>query len=260
MKLKKLLHKTGEFDYKYLILELMIVVCGILIAFWIDTTWDERVKTKRVNDYTRALEVELIQARKGFEKNLAILQADIQTSLVLLDHINSGPASISDDSLYVLLWKLRPQQKYIPRKAVLDDLTNSGVLSEFDSELLRRSVASYINAIEQDKELQSQVQDQIQQQILDVQIPHIDFSEVLPDTSIFVFGNKTKLNIPDMKFKSDPEQLFNRDFANYLFNRISLTSSVIQSHTNVLSEIETGLLLIGTFEKSGEKPVTSFEG
>ena len=260
MKFLKFIKSAGTFDFKYLIIELIIVVCGILIAFWINTSWDKRARLDRENQYINALKIELQQAQDGFHKNIDVFKQDIKASLILLNHINSGPKSLSSDSLYSLLWQLEPPKKYFPRKAVLDDLIASGVLSTIESELLRRSIASYSNLLERDEDLQTQISNRILSDIYEVQVPFIDLSEIVPPSGVSLSSKKEIIELPIMKFNSDIENLFSRNFSNYLYSRINISNSLIESHKAVMEEIQTSIILIDIILGKKEENFNSISG
>lgn len=137
------------------LLEGLAVLAGILIAFAIDASWEERRDRVQERLYLVALRHEFEDARNGFARRDQELAEDMQATIdVLIVLGSSGSANIPDDSLNRLAQRQGPLTLYIPPRAALNDLTNSGGIALVQSDTLRRALAAYDQLLAQDRSQQ----------------------------------------------------------------------------------------------------------
>lgn len=244
MRITRIIRRIGKVDFQYLVLELILIICGILVAFWIDTRWAEYQDRKQAENYLNALHLELSAVQKNYQERIDVLNEGITYTVTLLEHINQGPESISEDSLHALLWNIRPSDRFFPERAAIDDIVNSGGLSLLESDILRRSISSYIKAIEEDVDLQQEVLTEIRLITRLNQDPYIDLSRVLPAEGIPGISKKELIRIPGMDYRTATDRLFTREFSNYLINKTILNSKLMRSHQRALQENELTIFLI----------------
>jgi hypothetical protein len=122
--------------------EIAIVTAGILIAFALDTWWDNRATAEREQIHLRALVTD-------FEQNVAALQALIETeedvmakSRELLELTRMSPP-IPTASLVELMNGVFNSKRYEPVMGAYEALVNSGGLMLIRDEPLRAALAEF---------------------------------------------------------------------------------------------------------------------
>ena len=79
------MNKTQKVPWPRIVAEGTAIVTSILLAFWIQAWWDDRIEQEEFLSYLRALEQEFVDARQLFERNIAAnTQIETATNEVLL--------------------------------------------------------------------------------------------------------------------------------------------------------------------------------
>jgi hypothetical protein len=101
--------------------------------------------------YLTALRDEFQDARSGFAERDQQLAGDQQATIDVLTVLGSADSdAIPDDSVNVLAQRQGPLTIYVPPRAALNDLTNSGGIALVQSDTLRRALAAYEQLLAQD--------------------------------------------------------------------------------------------------------------
>ena len=128
-------NRTGKY-LKYAIGEIILVVIGILIALQINNWNEERLENKRENVKVQNLYTEFNENLKDLDSINSILNRNILATESLFGKFNKGDLQNTEeiDSLLNLVIE-SPSWK--PSEFVLNDLQNSGGLSELNNEDLK---------------------------------------------------------------------------------------------------------------------------
>lgn len=216
------------------------MLIGILVAFGIDAWWQERTDRATERELLTALATELRDARDGFESHSVSLAAEFDVSAEVV-HVLSSPESrvISNDSLHVLTRRMAPPTIYHAPRAALDDLTSSGGIALLQSDLLRRGIAGYRQALAENLS--------VQELLLDVWLVHLapylyehSTLELLPQESSLSTSTG-----PVVPIRVDREAyLGNRTYQNLVAARAFRIRDVRRSHELVLDRVAHLLSLL----------------
>jgi hypothetical protein len=129
-------------------LEMLVVVGSILIAFALDAWWDRRAETRTEEAHLRALE-------SDFEQNVARLQAlvegesaiaDASRRLLLVAIAPRVPAL--EDSLSNLLGRVFNSMRFDPVMGAYEAVVSSGGLAQVRDDSLRLALASFASVLQ----------------------------------------------------------------------------------------------------------------
>lgn len=127
--------------YQY-VFDTLVVILGILIAFSLDS-WYENSTRKTI---TRAYASSLISDLQDDIENVSIIQAEMQEYILRIDSLaayvrNREPEALSNLDLFPLL--TGGNRPYSWNRVTMDDLKQSGILRDAGNEKLSRLIAKY---------------------------------------------------------------------------------------------------------------------
>jgi hypothetical protein len=225
----------SESLWRHPLLEGLAVLVAILIAFGLEAWWQERSERVAERVYLEALSGELEDARSFFVTQDQALAADIDLAQAVRGALNSDSApSISDDSVNVLALQLAPVSVQTPPRAALDDLISSGGIGLVQSDVLRRAVASYVQALESDARTQDAT--------VDHWLTHLTPYRYLHSTVNIEVPLAPSANLPVTVDRD--AYVRDRYYANLLSARVLRTADVRTSHQSALEEVDRLLGLL----------------
>ena len=235
-------------DYRYAIIELLLIISGILIAFGIDTRWQEFQNQQKQQNYLQALKTELQDNREAYQQHLEHLEHENSSTSLFISRMLNGKYSrqAQADCLYKMLWTLKDIETTLPTRAVLEDIINSGGMQLIRSDIMRRGLASYEQSMDHNWNKQQSLSRRWNDIISSYTLDHMNLSQMLPGAGTAADPDKKSHSIPELKYDTDFGQLREKGFLNRLAQRILLINELRDSNRKVISHIETLLYLIET--------------
>lgn len=219
------------------------MLLGILLAFSIDAWWDLRTQNEEARAYVAAIRTELQANQEALGEELATISAWVSESEWYLNNVVSPDASPKYDQVREMVWKTGPDRTVPLARAAIDDLISSGGFQVIDSPRLRRSIADYIRALDEDADELQDVRDSFNQFIYPYHIQEGSFAE-------YDWEAYSELPESPVAFELNVQAFANnRVYANLLISRILEYSNLRDSHRNVLEKIEAVLALIDSTDE-----------
>ncbi|GGD53680.1 hypothetical protein GCM10011361_20460 [Muriicola marianensis] len=169
-------HKIARY-LKYAIGEIILVVIGILIALQINN-WNESRKQEEIK--IRYLQ----ELRSEFSQNLVLIDNSIRTyedlkatSSKILGYTGEKSMHISEKELALLLNRsFAANARFIPSPSIIQDLVNSGILTDLKTDTLRLQLAEWPAKLEGAKRKEEEIIEQRNAivEILLIKIPFLD--------------------------------------------------------------------------------------
>ena len=215
------MNRIREIQWPRIVAEGTVIVIGILLAFWIQAWWDERVEQEEFSAYLIALEHEFVDARQIIEQNIAansqIDNAANEIFLILSDTSNDElPQSFEElvGSMYTIL-------SPVPAMGAYDDIVSSGNLRLIRNAVLRSRLNKYIHELSVIQIQTQKIRDAYSDIHLSFLSQHFVVSEfgwdapnpLVHDVTIQV-GKAT----PPSPFKIDPAAIRSKEFWNLAYD------------------------------------------
>lgn len=132
---------------KRLILEMLVVVVSILIAFSLDAWWEGRAEARTETAHLRAI-------RSDFEQNVARLSARVDRQQQIADASRRLLVAISSetppvrDSVGTLLSQVFSSGRFVPVMGAYEAVISSGGLAQVRDDSLRLALADFASLLE----------------------------------------------------------------------------------------------------------------
>lgn len=234
LKLKKyLLNAIGEIG---------LVVIGILLALQV-TNWSEKIKIKK--DEKKIL----IALKEEYQYNLKAIrevsqkESDIETSMKkALYHTGPKFNNISEPKFRKLLaGVIKNRLIFSPSVGVLQDLLNSGQLSELSNVKLRRKLAAWESNLIKISHQESVIES-YRDQIKNITIEKGNLANHFVSLGTF---DVTKEDLGPYQFTEDPRKILSDiRFENLIMYKIASSRSVKRDYNKLESDIDEILMLI----------------
>lgn len=245
MGFKQRLYAFKYLDFKYAFLELFLIIAGILIAFWIDTWWQNKQDLQRERSYLSALRTELRDNLEAYETHQKELGEDITITNSFISYLSPGQQPTPEaDSIQTYLWSLKEINMIIPQRAALDDLINSGGMRFIQSDILRREIAGYEQIFQYDIEKQQTAVDRWSNSLMAFGMDHMNLSRIIPSEGIDGINEEEKITVPQIDYATDFSAFGRKEYINRLIQRILLVNRLRQSHQSVIRHIHKLISLI----------------
>lgn len=215
------MNKTQKVQWPRIVAEATAIVASILLAFWIQAWWDDRIEQKEFLSYLQALEQEFIDARELFERNIEayshIENATDEVLLILADTSNEAlPDSFekSVGQMYTILY-------VVPAMGAYNDIVYSGNLRLIQVAALRSQLNQYIHETSVIKIGNQKIWDTYYDIHLSFLSKHFVISEFGWDTPSALINNSA-INVgketPPSPFEMDIAAVRSREFWNLAYD------------------------------------------
>jgi len=177
--------------------EMLLVVAGILLAFQIDNWGDLKKQQQTEMDYLIALKGEFTQNLSIAEESIRNYEDMLSAAGEILRHTGPKNTQLTEKEASILLaGSMMNATKYIPSPGILQDLINSGNLSQINNPDLRELLSEWFIILDNTSRSEDETF-QHRSDLLDLQVLHtpfvnigrdIGFSEIVrdyPDSSNF---------------------------------------------------------------------------
>lgn len=139
------MNETQKVPWPRIVAEGTAIVTSILLAFWIQAWWDDRIEQEEFLSYLGALEQDFVDARQQFERNIAantqIENAANEVLLILADTSN-GALPHSFEKLVGRMYTILDP---VPAMGAYNDIVNSGNLRLIRDATLRSRLNHYMH-------------------------------------------------------------------------------------------------------------------
>jgi hypothetical protein len=131
-----------------LLLEALVVIASILIAFALDAWWDQRAERRTEAAHLRALQSDFEQNVARLERAVRTEQRIAEASRGLLLLASTSAASPSNDSLSVLMARVFTSTRFDPVMGAYAAVVSSGGLAQIRDDSLRLALADFASYLE----------------------------------------------------------------------------------------------------------------
>lgn len=135
-------------DIRKLLLEAVAIVAGILIAFAIDSRWDEFQEDKQRQYAVNALRADIADAYRGVVFHKGYEEDKASKLLRLLDITNRPTDEMDVEEFVGLIRNAIEFSTYLPPTGAMDSLVGSGELNNLLGAELRADLAKYQKDLE----------------------------------------------------------------------------------------------------------------
>ncbi|WP_405231751.1 hypothetical protein [Lentisalinibacter salinarum] len=225
-------------DWRSALLDGLAVLLGILLAFAIDAWWDVRGEREEARAYLAAIETELVSNREALVEELEVIRSWVVQSEGFLNDVVAPDASPTYDQIREMVWLTGPDRTTPVARAAIDDLVSSGGFRVIEAPELRRALADYVRALDDDASELEDVRDFFNLHILPYHIAEGSFTE---------FDWEAYVDLPEspVSFEMNTAAFTrNRVYANLLISRILEFGNLIESHRVLIKRIDTVLELM----------------
>ena len=235
---EKVVGKLRQLNWRSALLDGVAVLVGILLAFSIDAWWDLRNQREEADSYLAAVETELTSNREALIEELEIIRSWVAESEGFLNTVVAPGASPTYDQVREMVWKTGPNRTTPIARAAIDDLMSSGGFQVIESPKLRRALADYVRALDNDASELEDVRDFFNHHVLPYHIREGSFTEFDWETALGVSESPVTFEMNIAAFAG------NRVYANLLISRILEFDNLRNSHRVLLDRIDAVLELI----------------
>jgi len=125
------------------LLEGLVIVVSILVAFGLDATWARYGEAQAERDILRSLHDEFEDARSRIEGAIAEAHSSLAATAKLMDHLGPSPPELSSDSAEALVVAILAVNTLEVPAGALNSLLASGELRLVRSDSLRAALARW---------------------------------------------------------------------------------------------------------------------
>jgi len=162
----------------YAVGEMLLVVAGILLAFQIDN-WGDKKKQQEIEiSYLVALKSEFSQNQSIAEESIKTFKDMLIATGEVLKYTGPKHVLLSDKETSTLLANsMMYANKYVPSPGILQDLINSGNLSQISNPLLRGLLSEWFIILDNTSRTEDELF-QHRSDLLDLQVLHTPFVNI----------------------------------------------------------------------------------
>jgi len=206
--------------WKRFVIEGLVIVVSILLAFGIDAFWQDRQDKSRTESHLKALQEEIGEAVVAVETSQAHRERRIKVIRELLALITQ-PDTRSTEKLDHQLGVLWGASRSASALATLEQMQSTGTLALIESELLRKALINYERYNSSYQHIEGRVISAWEDGMRPILASQTD---VLPQIQV---SGRESLDLSDFEpvFSSGASELLNnRDFQNALLIRLVRTT------------------------------------
>lgn len=158
--------------------EMLLVVAGILLAFQIDN-WGDIKKQKEIEKgYLVALESEFTQNHNMAELSITTYEDMLTAIGEMLKYTGPKHTLVTEKETSTLLASgMMYANKYVPSPGILQDLINSGNLSQISNPLIRELLSEWFIILDNTSRTEAETF-QHRSELLDLQVLHTPFVNI----------------------------------------------------------------------------------
>jgi len=229
---------TNNIQWKRTIAEGIAIIVSILLAFWIDTWWEDREEARFEVVYLQELKEDFELNKSILERTTARLEGIIQSTLVLQKQSALASPSLSVAELNDNFRLIAQMATFIPVNRAYVNLTGSGDLRLIRSRPLKNALADYYAAAK----VTVLVQDTHEMELVHIYEPYIienlDFSAV-------ALGRVDDFPLPPpVEEASILNVLATRQFRNIAVQKWVIATDLLNQHRQMMERTNNILHLL----------------
>jgi hypothetical protein len=214
------LAKSEDIPWKRLTAEAIAIVASILLAFWIDAWWEQRVETNLAIEHLQAFEIELIA-------NTERLDAAIQKVNSGLRHLNAAMTILADPDIEHLPESIQSDigeslwfQENANVMSAYHELVNSKSFGSLQNGALTKSIGNYGLRVESLEGMYVFQGESYLAVVLPALSQHLALSNLGWAKYDDAFGQSDEDNHKDLEtqFSVNEDELRSREFLNVLYH------------------------------------------
>lgn len=142
-----LLRKVGEEfrtqNWVALILDLIVVVVGIVLAFQVDRWYEQRLFEAREDNHLQDLAEDFSLSEAIYEEELRLMSETTEATVALLEARLQDPIRISNPEFYAQLRVALRRSDFEPVRRTYDAIISTGEIGTIRDETLRQALAQF---------------------------------------------------------------------------------------------------------------------
>lgn len=233
MILRTLKKRIKEQNWFAVILEVIMVILGVTLAFQINS-WNENRKDRIAEEHIlNGLYHEFLAAEKEITADMKSRNHYIRTQRVI-EQIRLNHSQVPLDSVRQIVENLASYRYYTPTHPILQDLQTSGRFDLIESAEVRDQLSSYLQEKDRLAVIEERERSFVANYIEPYLTKHLDLLQ---------------LNSDDLKAESDQYRIFiemtyGQEFGSLLFYKTKRTSSALSYSQRVLDLIKSLQVLL----------------
>jgi len=238
---------TNNIQWKRTAAEGVAIVISILLAFWIDTWWEDRKDARLEAVYLLELQEDFEQNKSRLEDEAAAFEVIARSMLVLQEQSALEPPSMSVSELNENFSQIIIMSTFYPINRAYTNMTGSGELKLIRSRPLKNALAEYYAAAQVTELVQKTHEMELVQIFQPYIIENLDFAAV---------GISWVVDFPlppPIEEASILNVLATREFRNILIQKSVITTDLINQFRGMLERTNNVLQLL----KSPNREITS---
>lgn len=230
--------KPERIPWKRITVEGVAVVVSILLAFWIDTWWEDQKETRFEVVYLYELQEDFEHNKSTLEITTARLEGVIRSTLVLQEQSALASPSLPVAELNENFRSITLMPTFIPVNRAYANLTGSGDLRLIESRPLKNALAEYYAAAKETVMIQNTHEMELVQIYEPYIIENLDFSAV-------AVGRVDDFPLPPpVEEASILDVLATRQFRNIAVQKWVITTDLLNQHRQMLERTNYVLKLL----------------
>ena len=237
---------TDNIQWKRTAAEAVAIVASILLAFWIDTSWEDRKEARLEVVYLLELQEDFEQNKSRLEKEVADITETTRSMIVLQEQSALDSPSMSVSELNENFSQIINMTTFYPINRAYANMTGSGDLKLIRSRPLKNALAEYYAAAQITVLIQKTHEMELVQIYEPYIIENLDYAAV-GYTRVDDFPLP-----PPIEEASILKVLATREFRNILIQKSVITTDLINQFRRMLERTNNILELL----KSADREVT----
>ena len=229
---------TNKIQWGRTAAEGVAIVVSILLAFWIDTWWEDQKEAQFEVVYLHELQEDFELNKLRLEELTARLEGIIRSMLVLQEQSALATPSMSVSDLNENFSQIFTMAAFAPVNRAFANLTGSGDLKLIQSRPLKNALAEYYTAAEETELVQNTHEMELVQTYEPYVIENLDYSAVaLSRVDDFPLP-------PPIEEASILDVLATRQFRNIAVQKWMISTDLLNQHRGMLERTNNVLKLL----------------
>jgi len=148
MLLRRLTTHIKDQSWVAIVLDLVVVIVGIFIAFQVDRWYETKRLESEEEGYLIALAEDFAASREDIERVIGRHSRATDAVFVLLAYDKGGPVEISNDDFYSLLADVQLTGTFDPTRYAYDLLIATGDIESIRDDRLKSEMAAFFAGVE----------------------------------------------------------------------------------------------------------------
>jgi hypothetical protein len=130
-------------DIPYVLREVILIVSGILIAFWLNAWWLDRSAYRTETDYLLRLEIDLGTTEADVEEVIQTHREKVDILQHIIALLGAGPSQARADSIAMMGYRINQYTLFNETVRAYDELVGAGRVELLTSAAIRAALQDY---------------------------------------------------------------------------------------------------------------------